>query len=179
MGFECEYQLPAVAPGIGLVSITKYLPSLHQRWRKLTAGARLLRADRQASTQQLEGRLNSIEETLRVLLEQTRKLPSDSIHHLLPSPVDHTPHNSILVGLEADLSGMNETAAGAAEHQGQPLPDDTIDGMGTTNFADEQDSGFFGKANQEHAAHSPLFNPGRQADVSTQVHPPTPLLLAS
>lgn len=135
MGLECAYQLPAIAPEKGSEYRHSHFCWSLFTWSCLTCGS----IGRQPSTQ-LEGRLNSIEETLQRLLEENRRL-SDS-QGLLSTPFERASQSTVHVGLETNLSGAHEIVDN--DYQGQIPPEDTVDGMGTTTFADEQESGFFG-----------------------------------
>ncbi|KAL7908084.1 fungal-specific transcription factor domain-containing protein [Trichoderma velutinum] len=80
---------------------------------------------KQHSTE-LEGRLHSIEETLRLLVGRQEAAAPPSINS-----------RSVLDPEDAEESSRDDS-------QAQIQFEDTVDGMGAITFADEQESGFFG-----------------------------------
>ncbi|UKZ52537.1 hypothetical protein TrVGV298_006315 [Trichoderma virens] len=82
---------------------------------------------KQYSTE-LEGRLHSIEETLRLLVGRQETAAPPSLNS-----------RSVLDPEDAEESSRDDS-------QAQIQFEDTVDGMGAITFADEQESGFFGNA---------------------------------
>ncbi|RFU80733.1 transcriptional regulatory gal4 [Trichoderma arundinaceum] len=74
---------------------------------------------------ELEGRLHSIEETLRLLVERQEPPAPPSLNS-----------RSVLDPEDAEESSRDDSQVQVLE--------DTVDGMGAITFADEQESGFFG-----------------------------------
>jgi hypothetical protein len=99
-----------------------------------------------------EGRLNSIEDTLRLLVEENRRLQE---RQLPPAtPASQSSQNALHVGLEAHQEDGDLVNSSRGNSQVQAPAEDTVDGMGAITFADEQESGFFGMLSTRKCCHS-------------------------
>jgi hypothetical protein len=98
-----------------------------------------------------EGRLNSIEETLRLLVEENRRLQERQLP--LATPISQSSQNALHVGLEAAQEDEEAAASSRGNSQIHAPAEDTVDGMGAITFTDEQESGFFGEFSGEHPFH--------------------------